>query len=215
VAKRGVGTEHETADAAAEPIAFPDPFPPLPHEPYRAEDSEGPDPATDPQLPAAALADHEPPTDPSMPAVTAYYNDFDPFAADAYRPEVPWHRRRAAILALAAIGLALVAILVAAVLLVAGQWGTSDEPENVSPAPSTSSSPQAPTTTPLTSAPPPPPPPPPPPSSAPPGAPRNTYYPQYPRQTRDAPAPRPQTRPPDISVRPTHRTAFPNQPGAN
>lgn len=55
----------------------------------------------------------------------------------------------------------------------------------------------------------PPPPPPPPPT------PTQTYVPYYPpRQTRTN-ITTPQTRPPDISVRPTHRTAFPGQPGAN
>lgn len=204
--------------ATAASVDFPDPFPPLPQQPYRADDSEGPESNTDPLIPAAEFHDADPATDPALPVLDPYdqFDQFDPFAADAYRPGLPWYRKSSAVVALAAIALALIAILVAAVLLVSGRWGGSgkSDTDTVTPIPSTSGTSQAPTTTPLTSAPPPPPPPPPPPSEPPP-APHQTYYPQYPRQNENGPAPRPQTRPPDISVRPTHRTAFPNQPGAN
>lgn len=206
--------------ATAASVEFPDPFPPLPQQPYRADDSEARESDTDPVIPAAEFHDADPVTDPAMPVIDPY-DQFDPFAADAYRPELPWYRKSSAVVALAAIAMALAAILVAAVLLVSGRWGGSGESNTVTSVPSTTGTSQAPTTTPLTSAPPPPPPPPPPappppaPANAPPPAPHQTYYPQYPRQNENGPAPRPQTRPPDISVRPTHRTAFPNQPGAN
>jgi hypothetical protein len=201
--------------ATAASVEFPDPFPPLPQQPYGADDSAAPESNTDPMIPATAFHDADPATDPAMPVLDPYDQQFDPFAADAYRPELPWYRKSSAVVALAAIALALIAILVAAVLLVSGRWGGPGKSDTVTPIPSTSgTSGTSPTTTPLTSAPPPPPPPPPPPS-APPPAPRQTYYPQYPQPNENVPPPRPQTRGPDISVRPTHRTAFPNQPGAN
>ena len=162
--------DHRTDGPAT--VAYPDPFPALPPEPYPAA--------------GAAPEDTDPPTDPEMPALSESWDAFDPFAADAYRPITPWYRKPSALAALAAI--------VAAVAARA--------------------------TTPVTSPPPPPPPaPPPPPPPAPqnraPANPGHTYAPVYPRQNDDnrRNVTTPETRPPDISVRPTHRPAFPGQPG--
>ncbi|BBX10336.1 hypothetical protein [Mycolicibacterium aichiense] len=188
----------------ASPVPFGDPFGPYPEQPY---------PGSAPVADARADDDTDPPTDPALPMVTAD-DGFDPFAPDAFWfPERPWYRKKQATLALTAIGVAGVAILVAAVLLVALD---SDGSEQSPATPSTSSS--TPTTTALTSSQPPepPPPPPPPPESPPPAPPQGTWYPRYPQQN-DGGRPNvttPQTRPPQISVRPTHRPAFPNQPGS-
>ena len=187
----------------ASPVPFGDPFGPYPEQPY---------PGSAPVADTPPDDDTDPPTDPALPVVTAD-DGFDPFAPDAFWfPERPWYRKKQATLALAAIGVAGVAILVAAVLLVALD---SDDSEQSNTTPSTSTS-SPPTTTALTSSQPsePPPPPPPPPESPPPAPPQGTGYPRYPQQN-DGGRPNvttPQTRPPQISVRPTHRPAFPNQP---
>ncbi|MEZ0358523.1 hypothetical protein [Mycobacterium sp. SA01] len=187
----------------ASPVPFGDPFGPYPEQPY---------PGSAPVADTPADDDIDPPTDPALPVVTAD-DGFDPFAPDAFWfPERPWYRKKQATLAFAAIGVAGVAILIAAVLLVALD---SDDSEPSTTTPSTSTS--LPTTTALTSSQPsePPPPPPPPPESPPPAPPQGTWYPRYPQQN-DGGRPNvttPQTRPPQISVRPTHRPAFPNQPG--
>jgi hypothetical protein len=188
----------------ASPVPFGDPFGPYPEQPY---------PGSSPVADTPPDDDTDPPTDPALPVVTAD-DGFDPFAPDAFWfPERPWYRKKQATLALTAIGVAGVAILVAAVLLVALD---SDDAEQSTTTPSTSTS--SPTTTALTSSQPPepPPPPPPPPESPPPAPPQGTWYPRYPQQN-DGGRPNvttPQTRPPQISVRPTHRPAFPNQPGS-
>ena len=207
-------------------IAYPDPFPSLPPEPYPSAhpaSAEDTDPPTDPEMPA--LSDtgdaFDPPTDPEMPALSESSDAFDPFAADAYRPLTPWYRRPSALAALGAIMLAVAAVLIAAFLLLSGKWtvGTGSDTDT-SPAPTPDATTSSPATTPLTSPPPPPPPPPPPlPAEAPqnraPANPGNTYAPVYPRQTQDGRrnVTTPETRPPDISVRPTHRPAFPGQAG--
>ncbi len=198
--------KHEPAGDVdeASPVPFGDPFGPYPEQPYPGSAAVADTPADD---------DTDPPTDPALPVVSAD-DGFDPFAPDAFWfPERPWYRKKQATLALAAIGVAGVAILVAAVLLVALD---SDDSEQSNTTPSTSTS--SPTTTALTSSQPsePPPPPPPPPESPPPAPPQGTWYPRYPQQN-DGGRPNvttPQTRPPQISVRPTHRPAFPNQPGS-
>ena len=141
---------------------------------------------------------------------------FDPFAPDAFWfPERPWYRKKQATLAMGAIGAAVVAIVVAAVLLVSLDSGDSGRSKDTPSATVTS----APTTTGLTSSPSPePPPPPPPPPETPPSAqPQSTWAPHI-RNIRTNGGDRPnvttpQTRPPQISVRPTHRPAFPSQPG--
>ena len=188
-------------DEAATPVAYGDPFGPYPEEPY-----PGSGPSAQPP------DDLDPPTDPALPAVVVE-EGFDPFAPDAFWfPERPWYRKKQATLAMGAIGAGVVAILVAAVLLVSLDSGDSEHSKNTPSATVTS----APTTTAGTSSQPsePPPPPPPPPESPPPAPPQSTWYPQYPRSDGDRPnVTTPQTRPPQISVRPTHRPAFPGQPG--
>jgi hypothetical protein len=158
---------------------------------------------------APVVDDDDPPTDPTLRAVSA---PFDPFAPGAFHIELPWYRKKSAIIAMGAIALAVIAILVAAVLLVAGQWGGDDTPrDSTSSTPVTTSS--TPTTTPVDSEPPPLPPPPPPPPP-PPADNGGQYYPQYPRQTQGRPnVTTPETRGPNIVVRPSHRPAFPGQPG--
>lgn len=182
------------------------------------------DPVTDPSFPvlpgpnaySAPEQDHYP--DPPEPYTDYSPDGFDPFGPldpRAFEPEVPWYRTSRAVAALGAIGIAVIALLIAAVLLMAGGWG-EDRPDSTNPASTTTApSSSATTTTPRSSALPPPPPPPPPPESTPPSAGTRTYWPQYPRQS-DGDRPNvttPRTRPPDISVRPSHRPAFPNQPG--
>jgi hypothetical protein len=157
--------------------------------------------------------DDDPPTDPTLHAVSAQY---DPFAPDAFHYELPWYRKRSAVIAMAAIAVAVIAILVAAVLLVAGSWDGTDTPDKgTTSTPATTSS--TPTTTPLEATEPPPPPLPPPPPPPPPPAPADTgggYYPQYPRGNQSRPnVTTPETRGPNIVVRPSHRPAFPGQPG--
>ncbi|GAA2775688.1 MULTISPECIES: hypothetical protein [Mycolicibacterium] len=189
----------------ASPVPFGDPFGPYPEQPYPGSAHAEDTPASD---------DVDPPTDPALPVLTAD-EGFDPFAPDAFWfPERPWYRKKQATLAIGAIGAGVVAILVAAVLLVALDSDDSGHSKTTPSATTTS----APTTTALTSSPPPelPPPPPPPPESPPPAPPQGTWYPRYPQQN-DGGRPNvttPQTRPPQISVRPTHRPAFPNQPGS-
>lgn len=206
----------QDVDDATPSIPFPDPFGPYPDEPYpgSARVAEAPPPPAGTDLGPAD--DGEPPTDPAM-APVRFDDGFDPFAADAFWfPERPWYRKRSATVALAAIGAAFVAILVAAVLLVARE---SEETPGHSGTTSTTPATTAPSTTPLTSSPspePPPPPPPPPSESAPPAQPGPTWVPRYPQNGGGADRPNvttPQTRPPQISVRPTHRPAFPNQSG--
>ncbi len=186
-------------------VAYPDPFPAYPPEPYESARSHPPD-------------ESEPPTDPHFPAPQVPPGDFDAFATGTYRPDSPWYRSRTATVALAAIAVAVVAILIASVLLVSGKWTIDETPfTRTSPAPTSSAVP-TPTTTPPTSPPAPPPPPPPAPTENPaPAYPPNTYAPARPRPTEGTRrhVTTPETRPPDISVRPTHRTAFPGQPGAN
>ncbi len=179
--------------------------------------------------------DSDPPTDPLM-SPFAVSDVFDAFAIDTYRPESAWYRGRAAMAALVAIGIALTAIVVASALLMSGKWTVGNTPRR-NPTPSTETTPTmqttpgaettpsatappepssevppAPATTPLTS-----PPPPPPAINPAPARPRNTYAPAEPPQTQENPRniTTPQTRPPAISVRPTHRPAFPGQPGEN
>jgi hypothetical protein len=188
----------------ASPVPFGDPFGPYPEQPYPGSERAA----------EVSLSDEtDPPTDPSLPVLTADVG-FYPFAPDAFWfPERPWYRKKQATLALAAIGAGVVAILVAAVLLVA--LDSDDSGNNKTTPSSTVTTP--PTTTALTSSQPPePPPPPPPPESPPPAPPQGTWAPRYPQQNGgDRPnVTTPQTRPPQISVRPTHRPAFPNQPGS-
>lgn len=198
----------------ASPVAFGDPFGPYPDEPYPGLIPTAGAPTLTPPDGTSASEDLDPPTDPALPAVTVE-EGFDPFAPDAFWfPERPWYRRKQATLALGAIGVAVVAIVVAAVLLVALD---SNDSEGSKSTPSTTVT-TPPTTTGLTSSPPAPPPPPPPPPETPPSAQtQGTWvpqYPQYPRSGGDRTnVTTPQTRPPQISVRPTHRPAFPNQPG--
>jgi hypothetical protein len=182
-------------------VAYPDPFPAYPPEPYGSARPRVPD-------------ESEPPTDPEFPALDTSPEDFDPFTVGTYRPDSRWYHSRTATIALATIGVAVVAILIASVLLVSGKWTIGETPPtHTSPEPTSSAAPTA--TTPLTS--PPPPLPPPPTESPAPAYPQDTYAPVYPRRTEDTRrnVTTPETRPPDISVRPTHRTAFPGQPGAN
>lgn len=197
----------------ASPVAFGDPFGPYPERPYPGSVTADDPPAPVPAQSAPPSDDLDPPTDPALPAVTVE-EDFDPFAPDAFWfPERPWYRKKQATLALGAIGAGVVAILVAAVLLVALDSDDSGHSKNPPSATVTST----PSTTALTSsqAPEPPPPPPPPPASPPSEAPQGTWVPRYPQNGGGdrSNVTTPQTRPPQISVRPTHRPAFPNQPG--
>ena len=214
----------EDARDTAPPIPFPDPFGPYPDEPYPGVTAAGAaqPPATN-DVGAAAAHDADPATDPGM-APVAFDDGFDPFAADAFwLPQRPWYRKSSATVAFAAIGVAVVAIVVAAVLLASRDSGESGRSTDATTSTPVSS---APSTTPLTSSPPPeaPPPPSPPPPESPPESPlesaqpRDTWTPQNPQNPAPSSADRPnittpQTRPPQISVRPTHRPAFPNQPG--
>ncbi|MCI4673750.1 hypothetical protein [Candidatus Mycolicibacterium alkanivorans] len=217
----GEAEDVNDANDTAPPIPFPDPFGPYPDRPYPGIASTAQPPLTRaPNESGAAPADAtDPPTDPAM-APVRFDDGFDPFAADAFWfPERPWYRKHSATVAFAAISVALVAMLVAAVLLVSRNSGESGGSTG------TSSSTTAPSTTPPTSSPPPQPPPSPPPPPAPPpesppasAQPRGTWAPQYPHYPRQNGGDRPnvttpQTRPPQISVRPSHRPAFPNQPG--
>lgn len=206
----------DDAEGNAPSIPFPDPFGPYPDQPYPGGPaaSEALQPPNDA---GAAPVDDDPPTDPGMAPVT-FDDGFDPFAANAFWfPERPWYRKSSATAAFVAIGVAVVAMLVAAVLLVSRDSGESKGPTDA-----TTSTPEstAPSTTPLASSPPPeaPPPPPPPESPPPPEQPGGTWAPQYPRNPPQNGGDRPnvttpQTRPPQISVRPSHRPAFPNQSG--
>lgn len=204
-------TGYPTGDA----IPFPDPFGPYPDQPYPSGSAAGPAQALpdSPHAAAEPLDEADPPTDPAM-APVATDDTFDPFAADAFWfPERPWYRKQSATIALWAIGAAVVAMVVAAVLLVVRDSGESGGSDSTATPGTTAPSTTAPT---RSQSPEPPPPPPPPPESPPASAePRNTWVPQYPRQAdNDRPnVTTPQTRPPQISVRPTHRPAFPNQPG--
>ena len=214
----GDAEDVEDAGDSAPSIPFPDPFGPYPDKPYPGVTAaETPRPAAANNSGVAPI-DDDPPTDPGM-APVALDDGFDPFAADAFWfPERPWYRKSSATIAFAAIGAAVVAMVVAAALLVSRDSGESGGSTDATTSTPVST---APSTTPLTSSPPPeaPPPPPPPPESPPASAqPRGTWAPQYPQN----PAPNggdrpnittPQTRPPQISVRPTHRPAFPNQTG--
>jgi len=209
----------EDAQDTAPPIPFPDPFGPYPDKPYPGLTAAGqaPPPAKN-DMGAAQVDDADPPTNPAM-APWALDDGFDPFAADAFWfPERPWYRKSSATVAFAAIGVAVVAMVVAAVLLISRDSGESGGSTDATTSKPVTSSPS---TTPRSSSPPTeaPPPPPPPPASPPASAqPRGTWAPQYPQNPQrnggDRPnVTTPQTRPPQISVRPTHRPAFPNQPG--
>ena len=214
----GDAEDVDDAEGNAPSIPFPDPFGPYPDQPY-----PGGTPASEaPQQPndagAVPVDDGDPPTDPGMAPVT-FDDGFDPFAANAFWfPERPWYRKSSATAAFVAIGVAVVAMLVAAVLLVSRDSGESGGPTDATTSPPEST---APSTTPLASSPPPeapPPPPPPPESPPPPEQSGGTWAPQYPRNPSQNGGDRPnvttpQTRPPQISVRPSHRPAFPNQPG--
>ncbi len=215
----GEAEDVEDAEDSAPSIPFPDPFGPYPDKPYPGVTAaaEGPPPAEN-DVVAAPVDDADPPTNPGM-APVALDDGFDPFAADAFWfPERPWYRKSSATVAFVAIGVAVVAMVVAAVLLVSRDSGESGGSTDATTSTPVSS---APSTAPLSSSPPPeaPPPPPPPPESPPASAqPRGTWVPQYPQYPSHNGADRPnvttpQTRPPQISVRPTHRPAFPNQPG--
>ncbi|HEY5840245.1 MAG TPA: hypothetical protein VIU87_02010, partial [Mycobacterium sp.] len=122
-------------------VAYPDPFPALPPEPYPSAhpaSAEDTDPPTDPEMPALSESSDafDPPTDPEMPALSESTDAFDPVAADAYRPLTPWYRRPSALAALGAIMLAVAAVLIAAFLLLSGKWtvGTGSDTDT-SPAP--------------------------------------------------------------------------------
>ncbi|CAN5370264.1 hypothetical protein BH11ACT6_BH11ACT6_37340 [soil metagenome] len=190
------------------------PPPQVPDEPAPAPTPE-PDPAPDsspgffarststseaPRYETPEYEDHEPPTDPrqrvsAAPFVPpAPYDDFDPFAQDAYHPQAPWYRKPSSKLALAAIAIAAVALVIAAVLLLA-TGGDDDNPvdgvaPSTTPAGSTTSSAPsttAPTTAPSSPQPPPPPPPPPAPPPPPPPVPTagsRTYSPPQPQYTQ-------------------------------
>lgn len=199
-------------DEAAAPVSFGDPFGPYPEEPYPGAGPSVPEPAD--VADTVHGEDIDPPTDPNMPEVTLE-EGFDPFAPEAFWfPERPWYRKRQATLALGAIGAAVVAIVVAAVLLASLDSGDSERSDDGPPATATT-----PATTAQTSSQPSqePPPPPPPPETPPSAETQSTWaprYPQYPQNGGDRPnVTTPQTRPPQISVRPTHRPAFPGQPG--
>ncbi|MCX2933867.1 hypothetical protein ORI20_26705 [Mycobacterium sp. CVI_P3] len=205
-------------DEAATPVPFGDPFGPYPEEPYPGSvlAAEAPTEAPPKSATTSRDDDQDPPTDPALPAVVLE-EGFDPFAPDAFWfPERPWYRKKQATLAMGAIGAAVVAIVVAAVLLASLDGGDDGRSKN-NPSATTS----APTTTALTSSrpPEPPPPPPPPPESPPSAQTQGTWaprYPQYPQNNGGRPhVTTPQTRPPQISVRPSHRPAFPGQPGEN
>lgn len=214
--------KYDPAGDVGDAVPFADPFGPYPDEPYpgsvpSTEASTGAHRRPANGAPSGTIedaADDDPPTDPALPAVAAD-EAFDPFAPDAFWfPERPWYRKKQATLALGAIGAAVVAILIAAVLLVSldsGSDGSTERSPSVTTTPSTTA---------LTSsqAPEPPPPPPPPPETPPSAQTQSTWVPQYPQYPRQNGGDRPnvttpQTRPPQISVRPTHRPAFPNQPG--
>ncbi len=202
-----------TGYSAEDAISFPDPFGPYPDQPYPSGSVAGSPPAEPAAVtgPPPPVDDADPPTDPALPAVAAD-DGFDPFAADAFWfPERPWYRKQSATIALWAIGAAVVAMLVAAVLVVRGS-GESGKP-NQDTRPATT----GPSTTPLSSSKPPePPPPPPPPPESPPASaqPRNTWVPQYPSQGGNGRPTSPHRRPGPADQRPpTHRPAFPNQPG--
>jgi hypothetical protein len=149
-----------------------------------------------------------------------FEEDFEPefgdvFDHDYQPPAPPWYHSTSAVLATGAIGAAVIAILVSAVLLVSrGVGRTPDPPTDVvqpsisTGTPSRSQDPATIATNPPSASD----------MSSPPAIPSASaitqHTPQAPAPTR-APATRvnngPQTRPPDISVRPTHRPAFPNQ----
>ncbi len=171
-----------------------------------------PDPATDPDLWRGSA-----PPDPAAWTPTA--TNPDPWATDiglttAVRSSrSSWSPNRRTTAILAVILVALLALIAAVVILMTREPAARDNP---APAPPTAISPTT-TTTPGTSSPPPPPPPPPPPSEEPPPAQPNyprTHYPRTPSPERPN-VTTPQTRGPDISVRPSHRPAFPGQPGEN
>jgi hypothetical protein len=215
----GGAEDLENAKDTTPSIPFPDPFGPYPDKPYPGVTTaaEVPPPAEN-DVGAAPVDDADPPTDPGM-APVALDDSFDPFAADAFWfPERPWYRKSSATVAFVAIGVAVVAMLVAAVLLVSRDSGESGGSTDATTSTPVTSAPS--TTTPLSSSPPPeaPPPPPPPESPPAPAEPQGTWVPQYPQNPQQNGGDRPnvttpQTRPPQISVRPTHRPAFPNQPG--
>ena len=206
----GDAEDVDDAEGSAPSIPFPDPFGPYPDEPYPggAAASEAPQPPYD----------ADPPTDPGM-APVSFDDGFDPFAANAFWfPERPWYRKSSATAAFVAIGVAVVAMLVAAVLLVSRDSGESRAPPT--PPRRRRRAPRRRRHRSTSSPPPeaPPPPPPPPESPPPPEQPGSTWAPQYPRNPAQNGGDRPnvttpQTRPPQISVRPSHRPAFPNQPG--
>jgi len=63
--------------ATAASVDFPDPFPPLPQQPYGADDSAAPESNTDPLIPATAFHDADPATDPAMPVLDPYDQQFE------------------------------------------------------------------------------------------------------------------------------------------
>lgn len=145
----------------------------------------------------------DPPTEPLQipdPIVVASAPAIEPWADTALADS---RRRRIALL----IGIALAIVLLG---LAVGLWlhdesgrSPSPQPEITTPATTSTSS--------VTSEVPPPPPPPPPTTTS--ETPTQTYVPYNPPRQSRPNITTPQTRPPDISVRPTHRPAFPNQPG--
>lgn len=171
-----------------------------------------PDPATDPDLWRGS-------TPPDPAAWTPAAANPDPWGTDiglstAVRSSrSSWSPNRRTTPILAVVLVALLALIASIVILMTREPASRENPV---PAPSTSPT----TTTPMTmtSAPPrPPAPPPPPPSEEPSPAQPNysrTYYPRSPTPARPN-VTTPQTRGPDISVRPSHRPAFPGQPGEN
>ncbi|MBS1693144.1 MAG: hypothetical protein JST91_13090 [Actinobacteria bacterium] len=178
--------------------------------PSQRELIRDPDPVTDPDLWRGST-----PPDPAAWTPTA--TDPGPwgtdigFATTVRSPRPSWSPSRRTMAILAVVLVSLLALITAIVVILMAREPA--EPDNPAPATTTPTSPT--TTTTVTSTPPPPPPPPP--SEAPPAAQPSysrTYYPRTP--TSDRPnVTTPQTRGPDISVRPTHRPAFPGQPGEN
>jgi hypothetical protein len=149
---------------------------------------EVPDPVTEPLHIPQQLAEH-----PDVPR----WEPVVPASAD--RPH--FNRRRIALL---------IGIFVVAALLAVAIGFLFKKETGKAPVPSTETSTSATTST-TTSTPAPPPPPPPVTTTS--ETPEQTAAPYNPPRQSRTNITTPQTRPPDISVRPTHRPAFPNQPG--
>lgn len=153
------------------------------------------EPATEPlQLPEQSTVVESPEPHTWEPVVAPQFN------SPQFTPS-HFNRRRIALL----IGIALTAALlaIAAAVLLNKQNRKEPVPSIETSTPATTS-----TTTATSSAPPPPPP-----TTTTSETPEQTYVPYNPPRQSRTNITTPQTRPPDISVRPTHRPAFPNQPG--